>query len=54
MAANVLRSRRAIQMSVFVVRGFIRMRQILIAQKDLAHKLEELEKELTARKIPEK
>ena len=36
-------------MSVFVVRAFIRMRQILIAQKDLAHKLEDLEKELTAR-----
>ena len=49
MAANVLRSRRAIQMSVFVVRAFIRMRQILITQKDLARKLEELEKELTAR-----
>jgi len=29
MAANVLRSRRAIQMSVFVVRAFIRMRQML-------------------------
>ena len=49
MAANVLRSRRAIQMSVFVVRAFICMRQILIAQKDLARKLEDLEKELTAR-----
>jgi hypothetical protein len=49
MAANVLRSRRAIQMSVFVVRAFIRMRQMLIAQKDLARKLEDLEKELTAR-----
>jgi len=49
MAANVLRSRRAIQMSVFVVRAFIRMRQILIGQKGLARKLEELEKELTAR-----
>jgi hypothetical protein len=49
MAANVLRSRRAIQMSVFVVRAFIRMRQILVAQKDFARKLEDLEKELTAR-----
>jgi hypothetical protein len=49
MAANILRSRRAIQMSVFVVRAFIRMRQIFIAQKDLARKLEDLEKELTAR-----
>jgi hypothetical protein len=49
MAANVLRSRRAIQMSVFVVRAFVRMRQILIGQKDLARKLSDLEKELTAR-----
>jgi hypothetical protein len=49
MAANVLRSKQAIQMSVFVVRVFIRMRQILIGQKDLARKLAELEKELTSR-----
>ena len=49
MAANVLRSKRAVQMSVFVVRAFIRMRQMLTAQRDLARKLAELEKELTAR-----
>ena len=49
MAANILRSERAIQMSVFVVRAFIRMRQMLIAQKDFARKLAELEKKLTAR-----
>lgn len=49
MAANILRSKRAIQMSVFVVRAFVRMRQMLIAQKDLARKLAELEKKLTAR-----
>jgi hypothetical protein len=49
MAANILRSKRAIQMSVFVVRAFVRMRQMLIAQKDLARKLTELEKKLTAR-----
>ena len=49
MAANVLRSKRAIQMSVFVVRAFIRMRQMLIEQRSLARKLAELEKELTAR-----
>jgi phage regulator Rha-like protein len=49
MAANVLRSKQAIQMSVFVVRAFIRMRQMLIAQKDLASKLAELERKLTAR-----
>jgi len=49
MATNILRSDRAIQMSVFVVRAFVRMRQILIGQKDLARKLAELEKELTTR-----
>ena len=49
MAANILRSPKAIQMSVFVVRAFIRMRQMLIAQRGLARKLAELEEELTAR-----
>ncbi len=49
MAANVLHSDRAIQMSVFVVRAFIRMRQMLTEQRNLSRKLAELEKELTAR-----
>jgi hypothetical protein len=49
MAANILRSERAIEMSVFVVRAFIRMRQMLIEQRGLARKLAELEEELTAR-----
>ena len=49
MAANILRSERAIQMSVFVVRAFVRMRQMLIEQRGLVRKLAELEEELTAR-----
>ena len=49
MAANILRSPKAIQMSVFVVRAFIRMRQMLVEQRGLAHKLAKLEEELTAR-----
>jgi len=49
MAANILRSPKAIQMSVFVVRAFIRMRQMLIEQRSLSRKLAELEKELTTR-----
>jgi hypothetical protein len=49
MAANILRSPKAIQMSVFVVRAFIRMRQMLIEQRGLARKLAALEEELTAR-----
>jgi hypothetical protein len=49
MVANILRSPKAIQMSVFVVRAFIRMRQMLVEQRGLARKLAELEEELTAR-----
>ena len=49
MAATVLNSPRAVQMSVFVVRAFVKMRQILLAQRDLAEKLAEIEKKLTAR-----
>jgi hypothetical protein len=49
MAANILRSERAIQMSVFVVRAFIKMRTMLVSQKDLARKLAELDKKLTER-----
>jgi phage regulator Rha-like protein len=49
MAANVLRTKRAIQMSVFVVRAFIKMRALLTAQKDLAAKLATLERTLTRR-----
>jgi len=44
MAANVLRSRRAIDVSIFVVRAFVRLRDTLMAHKDLAKKLDELEK----------
>jgi len=49
MAANVLNSERAAQMSVFVVRAFVKMREILATNKTLAEKLEELEKKLTSR-----
>lgn len=49
MAANVLNSPRAVQMSVFVVRAFIRMRQIIVANHVLAEKLAEVEKSLTGR-----
>jgi hypothetical protein len=49
MAANVLHSDRAIQVSVFVVRAFVKMRGMLLAQEDLARKLAELDKKLTER-----
>lgn len=49
MAANVLNSRRAVQMSVFVVRAFLKMRALLGDNRDLAQKLAVLEKELKKR-----
>jgi len=49
MAANILRSEKAIQMSVFVVRAFVKMRALLATQTDLAGKLAALEKTLTRR-----
>jgi hypothetical protein len=49
MAANVLNSPQAIQMSVFVIRAFVRMRQMLSTPHDFGRKLADLEKQLTAR-----
>jgi len=48
MAANVLNSPRAIEMSVYVVRAFVRLREVLTTHKDLARKLEELEQKYDA------
>ena len=47
MAANVLNSSRAIEASVFVVRAFIKLREILATHKELAQKLMELEERLS-------
>src|SRR5713101_1934276 len=49
MAANVLNSPRAVQMSVFVVRAFLKMRALLGDKRELAQKLASLETELKKR-----
>ena len=49
MAANVLNSPEAVRMSVFVVRAFVKMRELLGGTKELARQLADLEKKLTAR-----
>ena len=43
MAASILNSERAIETSIFVVRAFVRMRQILSAHKDLERRPDALE-----------
>jgi hypothetical protein len=49
MAANVLSSPAAVRTSVFVVRAFVQMRELLGGTKELAKQLADLEKKLTAR-----
>jgi hypothetical protein len=49
MAANVLNSPQAVQMSVFVVRAFLKMRRALTETRQLAQKLADLESELKGR-----
>ena len=46
MAATVLNSERAVQMSVFVVRAFVRLREMLARNRRLAGKIDELENRL--------
>jgi predicted amino acid-binding ACT domain protein len=48
-AANVLRSKRAVQMSLFVIRAFVKMRETLLGTRELAKKLAALEKKLGSR-----
>jgi hypothetical protein len=47
MAASVLNSARAIQMSLVVVRAFVKLRTILASHRQLAAKLAELERKLS-------
>lgn len=44
MLSSVLRSPRAIEVNIEIMRAFVRLRQFIADHKDLAHKLEELEK----------
>jgi phage regulator Rha-like protein len=46
MAATVLNSERAVEMSVFVVRAFVRLREMLATNQQLASKIDELEQRL--------
>jgi len=48
MAANVLNSKTAVQASVQVVRAFIRLRQMLVSNAELARKLSDLERKYDA------
>jgi hypothetical protein len=47
MLSSVLKSRRAIQMNILIIRAFLRLREILSTHKDLARKIEALEPALS-------
>lgn len=48
MAATVLNSPRAVQMSVYVVRAFVKLREVLASNSTLARRLESLERSVAA------
>jgi hypothetical protein len=47
MLANVIKSERAINVSIRIIEIFVRMREMLFAYKDILHKLEEIERKYT-------
>ena len=48
MLANVLRSERAVQMSIRIIELFVRMREMVFTHQDILHKLERIETEVAA------
>jgi hypothetical protein len=42
-AANVINSERAVEMSIYVVRAFVQLRELLASNSELARRLDELE-----------
>lgn len=46
MAATVVNSPRAVEMSVYIVRAFVKLREMLASNKELVQKLNELERKL--------
>lgn len=46
MLASVLKSDRAVKISINIIKAFVKLREILSTHKDLAHKLAELERKI--------
>ncbi len=43
MLSSVLKSQRAVQVNIFIIRAFIRLRELLASNKELAVRLEQIE-----------
>lgn len=48
MLSSVLRSERAVQVNIAIMRAFVKLRELLATHKDLARKLEQLERKYDA------
>ncbi len=48
MLSSVLQSRRAVRVNIEIMRAFVKLRELLISNKDLAQKLDRLEKKYDA------
>ena len=46
MLSSVLRSKRAVQVNIAIVRAFVKLRQLLATHRDLARKLEEHDRQI--------
>lgn len=49
MLSSVLRSERAVQVNIAIMRAFVKLREILAPHRDLARRLDEMEKKYDAR-----
>jgi hypothetical protein len=48
MLSSVLNSERSIQVNIMIMRAFVKLKELLLTHKDLADKIEELEKKYSA------
>jgi len=46
MLSSVLRSKQAVQVNIAIMRAFVKLREMLSTHKELAHKLEQLERKI--------
>ncbi|MDD5382983.1 MAG: ORF6N domain-containing protein [Candidatus Margulisbacteria bacterium] len=51
MLSSVLNSERAIEVNILIMRAFVRLRQIISTHKDLARKIEDLEKKYSKHEV---
>ena len=45
MLSSVLKSKRAVQVNITIMRAFMKLREMIVSHKDLAHRLDDLEKQ---------